>query len=716
MTYTFTGERTGQNTYTVTCSDGTASETVTFTYGTTSQISFSVGNIITIKLKSSTNQLAYDAQGNDVLVVQGTATLTLKQNNTYIYRVRLFDTANHVIEFGDNGNQVTSNGTSQGDYWNCDKTFEHVFPNGLGIKKIEVRSESSLNLYDDATVISDIPDQCVTGSEIRPAFSVTWHGVPLSQGTHYTVQFSKNVAPGTATVSVNGMGAFENSKTKDFTIRNYAPTDFTSLGDNTYAINNRDDLDHLALMVTYGNNCSGLTFQQRGNISYTPSDNWNKTNSTENNFTRIGTANNQFLGTYDGGGYTISGIRIYKGSNESTDSYQGLFGSVGSGGKVKRLNLADARITGYHYTGGIAGYTFKGTIEDCTVASNVCIHAVVNSNQHGGIVGYNNQGTVQRCVSAATVTAAASATGCTRFGGIVGIASGGTVQNCLALGARVDVVSSYYGAISSNTVGTLQNNYYSACTIGSATTDIGIGSESSGPSDYTNNNGAVPALRENASNTTAIGLLAAVPANFGTYSVSLDGRTLQAGGWNTFCAPFSAAIPSGWTVKKLTGSALSAGALTLNFDDAGSIEAGKPYLVKVDDTVTNPTFSGVRVVSSTTTTETTYADFVPVTSPKDLTGGDKSVLFVSGGNTLTYPSADGKINAFRAYFQLHDAGSGVKAFNMNFEDNATSIRSIDNGQLIIDNEDEAIYNLAGQRLQKMQKGFNIVNGKKVIIK
>ena len=30
------------------------------------------------------------------------------------------------------------------------------------------------------------------------------------------------------------------------------------------------------------------------------------------------------------------------------------------------------------------------------------------------------------------------------------------------------------------------------------------------------------------------------------------------------------------------------------------------------------------------------------------------------------------------------------------------------------NEESSIYNLAGQRLQKMQKGINIVGGKKVL--
>lgn len=54
------------------------------------------------------------------------------------------------------------------------------------------------------------------------------------------------------------------------------------------------------------------------------------------------------------------------------------------------------------------------------------------------------------------------------------------------------------------------------------------------------------------------------------------------------------------------------GQLTLNFENAESIVAGKPYLVKVNAAVQNPTFEDVTTVSSTTTTETTYADFVPV--------------------------------------------------------------------------------------------------------
>ena len=62
------------------------------------------------------------------------------------------------------------------------------------------------------------------------------------------------------------------------------------------------------------------------------------------------------------------------------------------------------------------------------------------------------------------------------------------------------------------------------------------------------------------------------------------------------------------------------------------------------------------------------------------------------------------------YAVRHDVAS-VKASLKT--DDATEIHSIDNGQLSIDN---SVYNLSGQRVQKMNKGIYIVNGKKNVIK
>ena len=200
----------------------------------------------------------------------------------------------------------------------------------------------------------------------------------------------------------------------------------------------------------------------------------------------------------------------------------------------------------------------------------------------------------------------------------------------------------------------------------------------------------------------------------GTFAHVTLTRTLNAGGWNTFCAPFSTATPDGWTVKELTGSELNGESLTLNFGDAAGIEAGKPYLVQVNDKVENLAFSNVTIDDAITPTKTTYADFVPVMNPTFLTGGDESILFVTGGNNLTYPAADGNIKGFRAYFKLNDANE-VRAFSMDFGDSeATGIIAVDT----VNGESNATYDLQGRKVltQPTHKGVYIVNGKKVIIK
>ena len=82
---------------------------------------------------------------------------------------------------------------------------------------------------------------------------------------------------------------------------------------------------------------------------------------------------------------------------------------------------------------------------------------------------------------------------------------------------------------------------------------------------------------------------------------------------------------------------------------------------------------------------------------------DKKVGFyaVQEGTTV----AEGK-----AYLEV--AKPGVKGFVFAFADQADGIRTLSNSPL----KGENIFNLAGQRIQKMQKGINIVNGKKVVLK
>ena len=90
---------------------------------------------------------------------------------------------------------------------------------------------------------------------------------------------------------------------------------------------------------------------------------------------------------------------------------------------------------------------------------------------------------------------------------------------------------------------------------------------------------------------------------------------------------------------------------------------------------------------------------------EDIEAAGKYVLTQPEGKVIGFYLADqGTIKAGKAYLE---GASGIKAFLFN-DDEATGISNVN----VIENG--AIYNLAGQRLQKMQKGINIINGKKVL--
>ena len=300
-----------------------------------------------------------------------------------------------------------------------------------------------------------------------------------------------------------------------------------------YEIASADNLHDLAVYVngsgTYSDNttknntvhdCTGLTFKMTGNIELPHTTAWNDPYSTEDTYTPIGRGAKAFKGTFDGCGYTISGIRIYRtGQNNEVVDFLGLFGQIK--GTVQNVTVSDARITGRQIIGGISGDNWQGTISNCTVTNTVCIHSRQNNaHTHGGIVGRNYSDTkdaiVSGCTSSVQFTMTDYLTGIGKQGGIVGwnrrCSSGhdSVISNCLVLGATIMTNYDDYaksGAIigeiidsgdlsnaPTNNIGTLTNNYYSNCTVSnytsSASTNIGAGNTSGVPGDVTDNDGA----------------------------------------------------------------------------------------------------------------------------------------------------------------------------------------------------------------------------------
>ena len=215
-----------------------------------------------------------------------------------------------------------------------------------------------------------------------------------------------------------------------------------------------------------------------------------------------------------------------------------------------------------------------------------------------------------------------------------------------------------------------------------------------------------------------------------TFDVSLS-RTLkkaQAGvdSWNTFAAPFditdlNGVFGRGVKVKKLTGSTVTNGTLTLTFADASKIEAGKPYLVKVpaDLNFVDHVIEDVTISKNIVPTVTDAVEFVPTLSETVVEGDPKSWFFLVSRNRFSYVDerlTNYPIKGFRAYFRLKDPAA-VRSIQSNLDEEvATSLREIRNEELEMRNADW--YTVDGRKLsgQPTAKGVYINNGKKIIVK
>ena len=193
---------------------------------------------------------------------------------------------------------------------------------------------------------------------------------------------------------------------------------YTDDGQGNYTVTSAEGLKNIAKLVNEEGQ-TDIDITLTGNITLTGVD------EGESNWTPIGIDyNHQYTGTFDGGGHTITGLTV-----TTSDQYAGLFGYIGSGGKVKNVTLEDVKIESNHssgYVGGVAGYSY-GTLENCSVSGSVSGSG--SSSDVGGVVGYQTGGSITGCSSSATVK------GTQRAGGMAGVTNNGaTLTACYATG------------------------------------------------------------------------------------------------------------------------------------------------------------------------------------------------------------------------------------------------------------------------------------------
>ena len=192
-------------------------------------------------------------------------------------------------------------------------------------------------------------------------------------------------------------------------------------------------------------------------------------------------------------------------------------------------------------------------------------------------------------------------------------------------------------------------------------------------------------------------------------------RTIKEG-FNTVVLPFdltasqvAAAFGTGTEVYAFSESSYDANNVTINFDKvvAGTISANVPVLVKATQASQSQLFEGVQVIAPTADVAVfgNIVAFKGIYAPITVAEGDYFV----GNGALCESAGATNLKAFRAYIDAQDA-AGIKMF-VGDEEVATGIESLTPAH----SEGEgAIFNLAGQRISKMQKGINIVNGKKIL--
>lgn len=207
-----------------------------------------------------------------------------------------------------------------------------------------------------------------------------------------------------------------------------------------------------------------------------------------------------------------------------------------------------------------------------------------------------------------------------------------------------------------------------------------------------------------------------------TVDVTLT-RTLTAGAWNTICLPFDVTVEQMEDVLKSTVSVKEYGdenadTQTIYFNDATTMVAGKPYLIKLLEGTTIPTelvFKGVTIKNVGESDRKFGSSYkICGTFGKYEMNTDGTELFLTTKGKFAVPAPTTNVmKGFRAYFFNVNGSTAGAALNLSFGE-ATGIDGVAADAV----KSVKIYNVNGQyvgtNLDALPKGLYIVGGKKVL--
>jgi hypothetical protein len=186
----------------------------------------------------------------------------------------------------------------------------------------------------------------------------------------------------------------------------------------------------------------------------------------------IGNETNRFSGSFNGQDKVINNLYINRNPNTST----GFFGSISSNSLVQNIGLVDINILGIgvnynSFTGGLVGWFFGGTIENCYVTGNI-----IGGYYLGGLVGdaYNDQ-SYPMIINKSFSTANLFGSNVVNSGGLVGFGENVEIYNSYSTG-DVNIVpqNSFKGGLVGYLGGGVVENSYSTGYVSNVPTRGGL--------------------------------------------------------------------------------------------------------------------------------------------------------------------------------------------------------------------------------------------------
>ena len=211
---------------------------------------------------------------------------------------------------------------------------------------------------------------------------------------------------------------------------------------------------------------------------------------SDGEWTPVGTYATPFVGTFDGAGFTVSGLTVTKAEKDAGDcltygyTYVGLFGCT-DGATVKNLKLENININvssaeDYRviYAGAIAGNTADTEITDCSVISgSITAQSTGFKAYTGGAVGFSFSTVFTRCSVSADISAIDSKENATAGSITAYLGAKSELSGCESNGS-VSAVSTKGNAYAGGITGYLYNSSVSKCTASSSVSASTVCNES----------------------------------------------------------------------------------------------------------------------------------------------------------------------------------------------------------------------------------------------